>query len=189
MKIDEAKRQLKSLNKDDKYQTMIYTAAIITKLLDKENIKPIIVGGLSVNIYTQNDYTTRDIDFIINGYSITEKLLFNLDFKKDGRYFYRDDIEIAIEIPDNHLDGDINKVKKLKLGNELFIYVISLEDIIIDRLRASLYWNSEDDAIWGFQLLTKNFETLDITYIKNTLKAKQEKAEFKLWLQQIEKFN
>src|SRR5699024_174243 len=80
MKIDEAKRQLKSLNKDDKYQTMIYTAAIITKLLDKENIKPIIVGGLSVNIYTQNDYTTRDIDFIINGYSITEKLLFNLDF-------------------------------------------------------------------------------------------------------------
>lgn len=87
------------------------------------------------------------------------------------------------------MDGDINKVKKLKLGNELFIYVISLEDIIIDRLRASLYWNSEDDAIWGFQLLTKNFETLDITYIKNTLKAKQEKAEFKLWLQQIEKFN
>jgi len=36
MKIDEAKRQLKSLNKDDKYQTMIYTAAIITKLLDKK---------------------------------------------------------------------------------------------------------------------------------------------------------
>ena len=87
------------------------------------------------------------------------------------------------------MDGDINKVKKLKLGNELFIYVISLEDIIIDRLRASLYWNSEDDAIWGFQLLTKNYETLDITYIKNTLKTKQEKVEFKLWLQQIKKFN
>src|SRR5699024_2830540 len=189
MKIDEAKRQLTSLNKDEKYQTMIYTAAIITKLLDKEKIKPIIVGGLSVNIYTQNDYTTRDIDFVSDGYNIIKELLLTLDFEKENRFFYRDDIEIAIEIPDNHLEGDMSKVQKLELENGLFIYVISLEDIIIDRLSASLYWNSEDDGIWGFQLLTKNFETLDITYIKNTLKAKQEKAEFKLWLQQIEKFN
>lgn len=33
MKIDEAKRQLQSLNKDDKYETMINAAAIYTKLL------------------------------------------------------------------------------------------------------------------------------------------------------------
>lgn len=135
--------------------------------------------------YTQNDYTTRDIDFVSDGYNIIEELLLTLDFEKENRFFYRDDIEVAIEILDNHLEGDMNKVQKLELENGLFIYVISLEDIMIDRLRASLYWNSEDTSIWGFNLLTKNFRTLDISYIKNTLQTKQEKNEFERWLQHI----
>ena len=48
MKIDEAKKQLSSLDRDNKYETVIKTASIITKMLEKHNIKPIIVGGLSV---------------------------------------------------------------------------------------------------------------------------------------------
>src|SRR5699024_1622195 len=116
--------------KDDKYDTMIKTAAIITKMLEKHNIKPIVVGGLSVEIYTQRDYSTRDIDFVSDGFTII----------KEGRHFYRVENEVAVEIPDNHLEGDINKVIKVNIDKELYLYLISLEDIIIDRLRATVQW-------------------------------------------------
>src|SRR5690625_2823541 len=187
MKIEEAKRQLSSLDRDNKYETMIKTASIITKMLEKHNIKPIIVGGLSVEIYTQDDYSTRNIDFVSDGFSIIEELLLSLDFLKDGRHFYRKDIEIAIEIPDNFLEGDMNKVVKVNTEDGLYVYLISLEDIIIDRLRATIHWKSEEDAIWGFKLLVNNFDSVDTLYIESRLEVEQEKEEFKNWLEQITK--
>lgn len=62
-----------------------------------------------VEIHTQSDYTTRDIDFIADGYHIIEDILFALDFQKEGRHFYREDIEIVIEIPDSHFAGNEDK--------------------------------------------------------------------------------
>lgn len=185
MKIEEAKKYLKSLDKDNKYETMIRTAAIITKMLEKYDIKPIVVGGLSVEIYTQSDYTTRDIDFVSDGFSIIAELLISLDFLKKGRHFYRKDTEVAIEIPDNYLEGDMEKVVKVNIDKELYVYLISLEDIIIDRLRATVQWKSEEDGIWGFKLLVNNFEDVDVIYIEKQLKVKQEKEEFNDWLEQI----
>lgn len=62
--IEWGKAQLKKLDPKDKYSTMITTVAVLTKLLEDRNVSPIIVGGLSVEIYTNFDYSTRDIDFL-----------------------------------------------------------------------------------------------------------------------------
>lgn len=186
MNTSEAKRYLKSLDKDNKYEAMIKTAAVITKMLAEHNIKPVVVGGLSVEIYTQNDYTTRDIDFVSDGFAIIEELLIKLDFIKKDRHFYRSDIEVAIEIPDSYLEGDMDKVNKVNVGDGIFIYLISIEDIIIDRLRAMIHWKSEEDGIWGFKLLINNFESIDISYILNNLNVNQEIEEFNDWLTRIE---
>lgn len=188
MEITDAKKYLNSLDKDDKYDTMIKTAAIITKMLEKHNIKPIVVGGLSVEIYTQRDYSTRDIDFVSDGFTIIEEVLHSLDFIKEGRHFYRVENEVAVEIPDNHLEGDINKVIKVNIDKELYLYLISLEDIIIDRLRATVQWRSEEDGIWGFRLLANNFSDVDVSYIEKRLQGKQEKKEFEDWLEHIKNY-
>lgn len=99
MNIQRAKEKLALLDKDNKYETMITTAAVITNLLEVKGINPIIVGRLAVEIYTQREYSTRDIDFVSDGRSIIEKILLSLGFKNDGRHFYSEDIEVAIEIP------------------------------------------------------------------------------------------
>lgn len=96
MEITDARKYLNTLDKDDKYDTMIKTAAIITKMLEKHNVKPIVVGGLSVEIYTQSDYSTRDIDFVSDGFTIIEEVLHSLDFIKEGRHFYRIENEVAV---------------------------------------------------------------------------------------------
>lgn len=185
MRIEEAKRRLDALDIDNKYETMIKTAAIITKMLEKDNIKPIVVGGLSVEIYTQNDYTTRDIDFVSDGFLTIKKLLLSLGFLKENRHFYRKDTEVVVEIPDSNLEGDMDRVKKVNIGEGLYIYLISLEDIIIDRLRATVYWRSEEDGVWGFKLLANNFEDVDVSYIIKKLQEKEESEELEDWLKQI----
>lgn len=87
MNIYKARQQLSFLKDKPKYEAMLKTAAIITKLLEEQGIKPIIVGGLSVEIYTQQAYSTRDIDFVSNGYHIIEDTLFFIRFPKRGSAF------------------------------------------------------------------------------------------------------
>lgn len=182
MDIEAAKQLISSLDADNKYDTMIKTAGIITKMLEVYRIKPIVVGGLSVEIYTQSSYTTRDIDFVSEGIEIIRKVLLSLDFVEEGRHYFRKDKEVAIEIPDNYLEGSLDKVIKVDIDDKLYIYLISLEDIIIDRLRASIYWKSEDDGVWGFTLLANNFKDVDVNYIKKTLTIQDELDEFDIWL-------
>ncbi|MNW52416.1 hypothetical protein D3C74_299340 [compost metagenome] len=57
--MQKAKEALEQLHDKSKFEKLIQTAAIITELLLPHNIRPIIVGGLSVEIYTLNGYTTH----------------------------------------------------------------------------------------------------------------------------------
>lgn len=76
----------------------------------------------------------------------------------------------------------MEKVLKVQLDDGLYVYLISIEDIIIDRLRASIYWNSGEDRDWGFKMLVDNFTAVDTEYIQSRLLAQKEKDEFSDWL-------
>lgn len=185
MDIIQAKEILAQLIYKPKYEAMIYTASVVTQLLAPFGIKPIIVGGLSVEIYTQQEYATRDIDFVSDGYQKITDILFSLDFKKEGRHFYRDDIEIAIEIPDNYLAGDYSKVNKVQIDDDgHYVYLISAEDIILDRLRAAVHWHSEEDSIWAFRLLSRNFTHVDLDDLRNRTETKTEREVLEEWIEQ-----
>ncbi|MED1599770.1 DUF6036 family nucleotidyltransferase [Alkalihalophilus marmarensis] len=187
MDISQAIAELNKLNTKEKYEQMIETAAIITKLLEPEGIEPIVVGGLSVTIYTQADYMTRDIDFVSDGYEQVSKLLNALGFSKDNnsRHFYHSDLEVVIEIPDNYLDGDYDRLVKVELDNGRHVNLISIEDIIHDRLKAAVHWHNVEDREWGFKLLTGSYDTLDLDYLYNKLETLGEKIELDTWIDEI----
>ncbi|WGG47667.1 hypothetical protein [Rossellomorea sp. DA94] len=164
---------------------MLNTAAIITSLLEQEGIQPIVVGGFSVDIYTQNEYATRDIDFVSDGYHIISDILTKLEFVKDGRHFYHKEIEVAIEIPDNYLAGDESKIIRLQISKDTHINIISIEDIIMDRLRSHCLNNNEEDELWGFRLLTANINRLDIPYMFETCEVRKEKEVLDQWISEV----
>ena len=56
--------KLAALDGKTNFEKMIGTVGILTELLG-ENRRPVIVGGLAVEIYTRNEYTTVDIDLIL----------------------------------------------------------------------------------------------------------------------------
>lgn len=66
--IKEAREKLQSLRTKTSFEKMVQVTAILTKLLEPYRIRPIIVGGLAVEIYTRGDYTTVDIDLIVDDF-------------------------------------------------------------------------------------------------------------------------
>lgn len=181
--ISEAKKSLLFLKNEPKFERMVHAAAIITELLEQQNIQPIIVGGLSVEIYTLNGYTTNDIDFVLDGYDKAKEILFSLGFEKVGKDWIHPEIGISIEIPDNYLAGDYEKVTTVPIGNRK-VNVIGIEDIILDRLRAAVHWKSAQDREWGYRLFLMYYEDIDLDYIKSMLETPDEKVELDGWIKE-----
>lgn len=157
------------------------TAAIITEQLEHHGIKPIIVGGLSVEIYTMNGYTTYDIDFVLNGYETASQVLEQLDFRKIGKDWVHPVLGVSLEIPGNTLTGDYGKVTEVPVGDRR-VYVIGIEDIILDRLRSAVHWQSGVDREWGYRMLLMYYEEIDINYIRSQLQGMKEEQEWEQWL-------
>lgn len=167
--------------KEDKLSTMLATASIITTLMEpihRKDAYPIVVGGLAVEIYTQGDYTTRDIDFVTSSSIALREILPKIGFKREGRIYYHEAIEIVIDVVDNALEGSYEKLVMLQLDQERYVYVISMEDIILDRLRG---FENSDSNEWGLRLLASNFDSVDLEYIKAEAVG-PEKAELERWL-------
>ncbi|WP_182534051.1 hypothetical protein [Fontibacillus panacisegetis] len=179
--MQKAKEALEQLHDKSKFEKLIQTAAIITELLLPHNIRPIIVGGLSVEIYTLNGYTTQDIDFVLNGYDLASEVFASLGFVKLGKNWVHADLGVSVEIPSNFLAGDYDKITELSIADRT-VYVIGLEDIILDRLRAAVHWKSGESREWGYRMLLMYFEELDLDYIQGRFEHSLEENEFNLWI-------
>ena len=167
------------------------TAAIITKLLEKEQIRPIIVGGFSLAIYSNENYTTRDIDIVVSERNKTASLLQRLGFKKGNQNYFHEKLEVVIDFPDDTLAGSSEKVNKIFIDNtdSLYVYVIAAEDIIMDRLRAYLYWDEDVSKEWGMQILTLYFDKLDKQYMMEVGKGAdviEESKEIAKWIDECQ---
>lgn len=190
--IEWAKRLLGKLNPADKHDTMLRVAAIMTKLLEPFEIKPIIVGGFSVEIYTQRDYSTHDIDFVVHDINMVSNLLLQIGFQKEGRHLVHENLKVAIEFPDTDLAGSYTKISEIEIDEDegLYVYVISLEDIIMDRLRAYLHWKEVDSKEWGIKLLSGYFDQLDLEYMKSVRKGaetEEESKELQKWIKELQR--
>ncbi|WP_245742670.1 hypothetical protein [Fontibacillus panacisegetis] len=179
--MQKAKEALEQLHDKSKFEKLIQTAAIITELLLPHDIRPIIVGGLSVEIYTLNGYTTQDIDFVLNGYDLASEVFASLGFVKLGKNWVHADLGVSVEIPSNFLAGDYDKITELSIADRT-VYIIGLEDIILDRLRAAVHWKSGESREWGYRMLLMYFEELDLEYIQGRFEHSLEENEFNLWI-------
>lgn len=164
--IEKAKEQLLGLQSKQQFERMLKVTAILTSLLQEKKLRPVIVGGLAVEIYTRSDYTTADIDLIISNREAANSILLELGFVKEGRHWYHEELSVSIEIPNDILvDADDDKVIELSLNGGLKVFVIGIEDIILDRLRACIHWRSSSDCEWGKRMFLIHFERLDIPYM------------------------
>jgi hypothetical protein len=183
--IEDLKKELDLIKDKPKFQKMLDFASILTSFFKQENIKPIVVGGLSVEIYTRNDYTTHDIDFVSSGWHRFDEVLGEIGFTRTEREWYHAEAELAIEVPDDCLDGDYDKVIELQLPNGRNLYVIGIEDIIIHRLEGIFHQEPENDVDyeWAMRMfLIHKDDNIDMGYLIESAKKTKTYHILEKWL-------
>lgn len=147
-----------------------YFMSLLTKEAEKRNLQPIIVGGTAVDIYTEGIFQSKDIDLVGNRKLIGEILESSFGFRPHGRHWINEDLGIFIEIPDSHLAGDKERLTTIRIGHS-HVYVIGIEDLIIDRLNGCVSWKSETDCKQAEYLIRLYREKIDFVYLKDKARA------------------
>lgn len=163
---------------------------MITPLLDELGADPaIIVGGQAVEFYTSGSYTTVDVDLVMIRTDIAKRLfeLLGFELQDNKRHFYIKELDMPIEIPHDRLEGSKEHVVKLTTPDG-YCYIIGVEDLILDRLRAATYWKDKRSEEWATYLLSIHFDQLNMEYIKE--KAEEEDSDLRIQLnKQLQKLS
>jgi predicted nucleotidyltransferase len=126
-------------------------AAVLTEALRPTGREPILVGGAAVEFYTQGAYTTSDIDMVTDGGKDLAQVMKDLGFEKIGKDFVDRKNKVYVEFPSSTLKAS-ERARTVRAGNRTF-RIISLEDLIVDRLNAFKFWRSLVDGANALMLL------------------------------------
>lgn len=125
--------------------TIEEVAAIVCEALASEGIEVVPTGGAVVSIYSENEYESFDLDFVLLGLGKKVDAVMNrLGFIKDrGRHFVHPKTKYFVEFPGNTLaigDSFETEVVERKTAKGV-IKLLSPTDCVKDRLAAYYHWN------------------------------------------------
>ncbi len=168
------KRELLNLKRiGNRWERRLFFAAIISEFLQKNHrVDLVVVGGNAVEFYTLGSYSTEDIDIVVTNFGIVENLLQYLDFEKINRIWYREDIDISIDLVGSELAGDPKRVSRVSIKGRT-VQIIGLEDVIVDRLNAFIHWKSEQDGLWAQEIVAIHQGDIDWKYLEQRCKKEQ----------------
>lgn len=157
-------------------------AAYVCSHLEKNGIHVVLSGGACVSIHSQNEYTSYDLDFIENISSPRnriKKIMAEIDFLEENRYFKHPDTEFFIEFPSGPLAVGREPAKEIisilfPTGN---LKILSPTDCVKDRLSAYYYWQ-DNQSLEQACLVAKN-HILDLTEIRRWSKKEEELEKYR----------
>ncbi|VVB96578.1 Uncharacterised protein [uncultured archaeon] len=140
---------------------------ILAEISEKfpKNKKPVLVGGSAVEFYTRGTCKSIDIDVLGDRDSL-EKVLEKMGFSKTGRHWFYTK-EIGIEIVGDSTEG--RRVNEILHEGKL-IRILSIEDLIVERLNACKHWKSQYDCEQAQVLAGAYSDKLDREYLRKRMK-------------------
>ncbi|WP_258360251.1 hypothetical protein [Moorella sulfitireducens (nom. illeg.)] len=162
------------MQEKDQLKKALGVLAVLTSALKPLGIKPILVGGRALEFYTLGGYATKDMDLVVNGREQAGAVLAEMGFlhRPGERHWYHEELDLALEIPVEYLAGSLDKLTTVEI-NGLEVYIIGVEDLIIDRLAAAKFWKSPADARWAAKLLALHREEIDMEYLRQAAGKEQ----------------
>ncbi len=156
-----------SCNESDPRRRRLIALAVLTERLRADKIMPILVGGGAVEFYTAGGYATTDIDLALPACEEVDIAFAELGFEKVGRYWVREDLDLLFEAPAQAgLPGE-NAPRTVVEVDGLTATVIGVDDLIMDRLRAWVHWQSTEDERWTKRLAQLYKDQIDWAYLRS----------------------
>ncbi len=122
-------------------------AALVSEALKNNGIDAVLTGGAVVSIYSDNEYQSYDLDYVIQGIGKNVDIAMNeLGFKrKSGRHFKHTKTEFFVEFPSGPLAIGNEPVKEIATKCNEFgtIRLLPPTECVMDRLAAFYFWNDE----------------------------------------------
>ena len=125
-------------------------AAVLAEALELAGCRPVLVGGAAVEIYTRSAYTTFDLDFIAAETEELAPTMRALGFERQGRHWVQRALGVVVEFPGTTLAPA--KAESMEVDGRR-LSVISVEDLIVDRLASWKHWGWEPDGAAAVLLL------------------------------------
>lgn len=158
---------------EDPLRRRLYVCALVTTALPHSDGLPfVVVGGNALEFYTLGDYTTADVDLVSAKRSEIGNVLESWGFNRMGRHWYHAGVDVAIEVPDDNLAGSEEKITQVEIEG-LNVYIIGVEDLIIDRVNAYVHWRSIDDGDWAKGLMALYKDEIDWDYLVTSAKTEE----------------
>ncbi len=148
----------------------LWVVAVLAEALRPQGIRPVVVGGCALEFYTFGGFATADVDLVVGDRELLGRTLDRFGFALEGRFWYREDLDLVIECPDEVLAGDPDRVLEVEI-EDLICPVIGLEDLIVDRLNGYVHWKWEDDRRWVRQMIASHREDLDVSYLQERVRT------------------
>lgn len=164
--------KLKKIQKiEDPVEKLLNFIALLNEELKKFDsaVRPIVVGGSAVLVYSLGGHLTQDIDLVVadNHRQLVKDVLTKMGFQhtKGQRHWYHTALDLALEMPSDELAGSWEKVTTVEIGDSE-IYLIGVEDILVDRLCSAKHWKYDRDEAQAISLLSIYGERLDWDYLE-----------------------
>ena len=161
----------------DPRRRRLIALGLLTRQLTTHDIEPILVGGGALEFYTAGGYATKDMDLALPAAPEVDAAFAGLGFAKEGRYWYHAELDLLFEAPaPAGLPGEDAPRTEVEIDG-LRVVIIGIEDLLIDRLRAWVHWNSDEDGRWTRRLALLYPDRIDWRYVRERTSGIPEEAE------------
>jgi len=120
-------------------------AALVCDACLKNTIDVVLSGGACVSIYTENQYASYDLDFVLRSPVPRKQIkqtMEKLGFREDGRHFRHPDNPYIVEFllpPLSVGDEPVREVQEIR-RKKMILRLLSPTDCVKDRLASFYHW-------------------------------------------------
>lgn len=158
-------------------------ASIVCDCLLKHGVDAVLSGGACVSIYTNNEYESKDLDFISSGGIKTiENALKEIGFlKSSGRHFTHPQTEYFVEFPKPPLAIGNMPIKEWATQNNKAgrLQLLTPTHSVMDRLAGYFHWNDKQNLDQAVMIAKK--QPIKIREIKSWARGEGEIEKFELF--------